>query len=150
MPFPFCKLADPAGYVACDWDLTVDAPARAHWLNLFRSQLKTHMELAMAAAQSRGGADPQWIARAKACRDELYGELAAFDANPASRGRVTIITLDQWRDRILRRHGFVDPFAEFKHRENGKALPLLPLICRELDALRGRPQVDTLMLGLLA
>jgi arginine decarboxylase len=150
MPVPFCKLADPAGYVSCNWDLTSDAPGRAHWLDLFRSQLKTHMKLAMAAAESRGQVDPEWLARAKACAEELYAELAAFDADPASRGRVTIITLDQWRDRILRRHGFVDPFAEFKHRENAAALPLLPLICRELDDLRDRPQLDAVLTGLLA
>jgi len=37
-----------------------------------------------------------------------------------------------------------------KKRENEKMLPLLPAVCREIDSLDGRAQLDALILGLFA
>jgi type II pantothenate kinase len=60
------------------------------------------------------------------------------------------MTLDRWRDGVLRRHGFVDAFIDLKDRENGKMLPLLAAVCRELDSLRGAEQLRAAVEGVFA
>jgi uncharacterized protein with ATP-grasp and redox domains len=150
MMVPFCKLAHPQRYLACSWDLTQDPAGRRYWVGFFIRHLETMLQLGAAAAQRQGESPPAIEARSAACRLEFSACFNRFTADPPSHGKVTILTLDQWRDRILRRHGFADPFADLKDRENAKALDLLPRICRELDAL-GQPQgLTTAVLGLLA
>jgi type II pantothenate kinase len=63
---------------------------------------------------------------------------------------VTILTLDAWRDELLRKHGYLDPFLDMKNRENEKMLPLLPKVCREIDALSGAEQLDAIIRGVFA
>ena len=131
---PFVLLADPASYVACSWDLSVDADGRGHWVAFFKRHLETILALAadMARARSQDLADV--ARRGDACRAAFHAAFDAFAAAPGAAGRVTILTLDQWRDAILRRHGFVDAFLDLKDRENAAAVPLLPAVCRQLDA----------------
>src|ERR1700761_1821396 len=137
---PFVLLADPARYVACAGDLTTDAEAREHWVAVFKRHLETILKLGVAAAVARGESADSANARADACRSEFVPWFDAFAADPAGAGRhgvarVTILIFDQWRDAILRRHGFVDAFADLKDRENAKALPLLATVCRQIDAI---------------
>jgi damage-control phosphatase, subfamily II, stand-alone protein len=134
---PFCKLADLGRYVACSWDLTTDGAGRQYWVSFFKRHLDTML--------SQAGATD-----APACRAEFFARFDAFTADPASHGRVSILTLDQWRDDILRKYGFVDPFFNLKNRENAKALPLLPRVCRELDSLAGAEQLRAIILGVFA
>ena len=135
---PFALLTDPATYVACSWDLSRDAEGRAHWVGFFKRHLETILSLAadMARARSQDMADV--TRRGDACRAEFHAAFDAFANDPVGDhgvDRVTILTLDQWRDALLRRHGFVDAFLDLKDRENAAALPLLPDVCRQLDAL---------------
>ena len=132
---PFCLLADPDSYVACDWDLTVDHAGRAHWVPFFREHIRTITGAGVAAAVARGEAIESARDRAQACCDEFDRVFLAYEANPAAHGRVTILTLDDWRDNLLRKHGFIDAFIDLKNRENEKMLPLLPKVCRSIDAL---------------
>jgi type II pantothenate kinase len=143
---PFCKLADPERYVACAWDLTVDEKARTHWVNFFKRHLNTILKLGIESANDKIDAEK----RASGCRDEFYATFDAFAADPVQRGRVTILTLDEWRDETLRRWRFPDPFAALKRRENEKMLPLLPIVCREIDSMGGREQFEAVILGLFA
>jgi uncharacterized protein with ATP-grasp and redox domains len=143
---PFCKLADPAKYLACPWDLTADASGRRYWVDLFKRLLPNALGLGIAQADDQ--ADARF--RAAACTEEFFRTFDAFAADPASHGRVDIIVLDRWRDGILRKHGFIDPYFQLKERENARVLPLLPLVCRELDALTGREQFHALLTGVLA
>ena len=84
----------------------------------------------MDSAVNRGQAESEALDRATiACR-EFYAEFDGFAENPSGFGRVTILTLDGWRDNCLRRWGFDDPFDDLKNRENEKMLPLLPSVCR--------------------
>ena len=136
---PFVKLADPAGYVACSWDLSRDAEGRDHWVGFFKRHLETILSLAREAVRARGGDVADAGRRGDACRAEFHGVFDAFAADPFGAGkrgcdRVTILTLDTWRDEILRRHGFVDAFIDLKDRENAAALPLLGEVCRGIDA----------------
>lgn len=145
---PFCKLADAAKYVACSWDLTRDEAGRRHWVEFFKRHLNTILKLGEeSAAKSGQTVEPD---RAENCRREFYATFDAFTANPTGFGRVTILTLDRWRDELLRRWGFFDPFADLKNRENEKMLPLLAGICREIDSLPPARQLEMLVLGIFA
>lgn len=146
---PFCKLADAGSYVACRWDLAVDEEARVYWIAFFKRHLEIILKLGQEAAARRGEpADAQ--IRADRCRADFH---AFFDSIPQRMHdgqRVTILTLDQWRDAILRRHGFVDAFIDLKNRENEHMLPLLPEVCRQIDALRGADQLLAVIEGVFA
>ena len=147
---PFCKLADPAGYVACNWDLATDDIGRAHWIPFFKRHLNTILSLGIEAETVLGGNRDEIVSRADRCRKEFYAAFDAFYENPRAFGRVTILTLDGWRDEFLRRYGFSDPFIDLKNRENEKMLPLLPTVCSELDLLPPQDQLNALVLGVFA
>jgi type II pantothenate kinase len=142
---PFVKLADPARYVACAGDLSLDDESRLHWVEFFKRHLHTILKLGGEAAHARGESWDSVRARAQACRNEFYTYFDEFlyDLNGDGKhghDRVTILTLDMWRDRFLRQYGFEDAFVDLKDRENALALPLLPKVCRQIDALEKQEQ----------
>ena len=152
---PFVKLADASKYIACAWDLSADHEGRAHWVAFFIRHLETILKLGMTAAEARGEAVDSARARADACRAEFVPHFNAFAADPSGAGmhglsRVTILTLDTWRDRILRNHGFIDAFIDLKNRENAAALPLLPKVCTQIDALDEAEQLRAVIEGVFA
>ena len=138
----FILLADPDGYIACAWDLSRDAEGRGHWVNFFKRHLETILGLARGMAEARGQDLADVATRGNACRLDFHAAFDRFAADPdGDHGttRVTILTLDTWRDAILRRHGFVDAFLDLKDRENAAALPMLPEVCRQIDAAAAEP-----------
>ena len=151
---PFLKLSNPSTYVACNWDLCGDDNARAHWVGFFLRHLNTILKLGVSAATSRGEAVDAAMSRAENCRREFAEGFADFSRRPAEfarlHGSVTILTLDKWRDDYLRKHHFVDAFVDLKNRENEKTLPLLPLVCRQLDVLEGEQQLRAVIEGIFA
>jgi type II pantothenate kinase len=147
---PFVLLKHPATYVACDWDLGADHQGRHYWAPFFKRHLETIFSLGRAAELARGGDPVQIDARIAACRTEFHARFDAFDTDPTAFGRVTILTLDIWRDQILRRHGFVDCFIDLKDRENEKLLPLLPTVCAQLDAMDAAAAAMAIIEGVLA
>jgi damage-control phosphatase, subfamily II, stand-alone protein len=147
---PFILLKDPGTYVACDWNLSTDAVGRSHWVNFFCEHARTLLSLGVAAAVSRGESSESAEARKSACLAEFDPTFRAFDRNPLEFGRVTILTLDEWRDGLLRKHGFVDAMIDLKERENAKMLPLLSEVCREVDAHAEADQPLTLVRGVFA
>jgi type II pantothenate kinase len=58
--------------------------------------------------------------------------------------------LDEWRESLLRKHGFLDAFVDLKARENQKMLPILPAVCAEIDSLSGSAQLLALIQGVFA
>ena len=132
---PFCLLADPARYVACEWDLSEDPDGRAYWTDMFRRHFRTILKLGIGMVEARQGDVADAHARADRAAGELDAQLAAFLAEPKAFGPVNILVLDDWRDGTLRRHGFDDPFLDLKNRENERMLRLLPVICRQIDEL---------------
>jgi type II pantothenate kinase len=147
---PFVKLADPQNYVACPWNLTADAQGRTYWVEFFKRHVNTILKLGVEAAVARDEPVASAQRRAEACRQEFYGVFDRFAADPASQGVVTIVTLDRWRDALLRKHGFADAFIDLKNRENEKMLPLLPAVCAEIDGLDGEAQMRSLVEGIFA
>jgi type II pantothenate kinase len=150
MGAPFCKLADAATYVACPHDLSRDAAGRAHWVEFFKRHFRTIVALGVDAALARGESRESAEARADAAMRDVDEQFDRFAAVPDQFGRVTIMTMDHWRDTALQRHGFADAFVDVKRRENEKMLPLLPALCRELDALRGAEQIKAMIEGIFA
>jgi type II pantothenate kinase len=129
----------------------VDHAAREYWVPFFKNHVNTILKLGIESLVARGISSDQAIARADACRREFYDHFDAFAANPDGGGRVTILTLDEWRDQLLRRHGFVDPFADLKERENEAALPFLPRVVAELDSHRDElDQIGAVVRGVFA
>ena len=126
---PFVLLEDVDSYVACSWDLSLDHQGRNHWVSFFKRHLETILNLAAEAAEARSQDMSDLANRAAACRTEFHTHFDAFSNHPQNAqqfgvDRVTILSMDQWRDAILRKHGFVDAFLDLKNRENEKALPL--------------------------
>ncbi|MCC7350583.1 MAG: DUF89 family protein [Phycisphaerales bacterium] len=145
----FCKLADADSYVACRWDLAVDEEARVYWIGFFKRHLEIILKLALEAADRRGESAGVRD-RADRCREDFHAFFDSIPQRMSDGQRVTILTLDQWRDAILRRHGFVDAFVDLKNRENEKMLPLLPEVCRQIDALDGPEQLLAVVEGVFA
>ena len=143
---PFCKLADPSTYVACDWNLCEDHAARAHWVAFFKRHLDTILKFGCEASNAL----PDAPGRAERCRRAFYETFDRFGASPGDYKFVNIIILDAWRDDLLREHGFIDAFIDLKNRENAAALPLLPDVCRKLDALDGQTQLRAVIEGVFA
>ncbi len=137
-----CKLADTAGYVASDWDLLSDPAGREYWIGHFTQHTETMLHL--CAAQ---GTDPAAMA---AFQKELLAELDRLRADPTSWGALTILSFDERRERLLRKHGIADPYAQVKQRENAAALGLMVEVLAELDDLTGPPLIEALVRGIFA
>ncbi len=148
---PFIKLFDPARYVACELDLSVEPGPREYWVGLFVRHFETILSVGVESAVAHGEAAESARRRADAARRQMRERFDAFVADPRSQGRVTIITLDRWRETALRGNGFEDCFGDVKDRENQRMLPLLPIVCRKLDAIDDpREQLLTVVQGVFA
>src|SRR5207302_6877102 len=99
---PFVKLADPQDYIACPWNLSVDGEGRGYWVEFFKRHINTILKLGVEAAIARHEPGESATRRADACRAEFYEVFDRFAAEPLLYGTVTIVTLDKWRDQILR------------------------------------------------
>ena len=144
---PFVKLADPASYRPCSLHLVDDAAARDYWCDFFCE----HIHLVLNLGVEADGDSPDSRQRATACAADLIAHFRNFQQDPAEYGDdVSILTLDQWRDQHLRRHGFVDCFRLQKERENERMLPLLRGVVGVLDSLDGRDQLLAATKGVFA
>jgi damage-control phosphatase, subfamily II, stand-alone protein len=137
-----CKLADPKHYRVSDWDLLADAVGREYWIGHFTHHTDTM--LAMLAAE---GTD---LAAMAAFKAELLADLSLLKADPGAWGPLTVLTFDQHRERLLRKHGFADPYAEVKRRENEAAIGLFHDVLAELDELDGPALIEALIRGVFA
>jgi type II pantothenate kinase len=126
----FCLLSDPDNYVAHDWDLLADEPARAHWLDHFEKHFSKTMDHA-AKQYGRSVAS-----RIQAARQEFSAAMQRLRENPAGQdGKLDIITLDRMRGQTLRRFKLNDPFAYIKARENDAAVKMYPEVVLRLRSL---------------
>ncbi|MDB5327356.1 MAG: hypothetical protein JWM57_2925, partial [Phycisphaerales bacterium] len=156
---PFVKLKDPATYRACRWDMRTDHEARDYWITFFKKHLLTILNLGFQMAVDRGEDTAPVRTRMDACIADFNGFFDHVNANPATQaiepglpgGNImSILTLDVWRDRLLRKHGFVDPFEDLKLRENESVIALLPKVCKQHDAMQGTELFRAVLEGVFA
>ena len=132
---PFCKLASPADYVACELDLVKQSEERAYLIDMFKRHFPTLLKHGVDVGVARGERREVAQTRAVNCQSDLNRQFDAFGQSPDQFGRVTALTLDEWRDQTLRRYGFEDPFVDLKEKENDLAIRMLPRVCEEIDAI---------------
>ncbi|MEM1355848.1 MAG: ARMT1-like domain-containing protein [Planctomycetota bacterium] len=143
----FPLLADPANYVACQWDLGRDAPRRDYWLGVFRGHFPTMMAEARREAEQRGVNQDATLAEAKRQFDAY---LDALTRHPDAFGRLDVIAMCWKREELLLELGIPDPYRLVKARENAQALKLMPALLAELDALEGPARIARLIEGVFA
>lgn len=132
----FPLLADPAGYVACQWDLTDDAEFRPYWMDLFRGHYVSLLEHASQELADRGVDPDAPVAEARAA---FHAYLDRVEQEPGAFGRLDVLAICEAREVALRDAGIPDPYRLVKTRENERAMGLLPGLLAELDAL---PEIE--------
>ncbi|MDQ3439129.1 MAG: ARMT1-like domain-containing protein, partial [Planctomycetota bacterium] len=108
------------------------------------------LEVGHHAAVSRGRVAKDVARVCEACAVEFDAAFDLLVAREACDERLTILALDARRDALLQKHGFQDAFIDLKARENEKMLPLLPQVCRQIDALSGSEQLRAVIEGVFA
>jgi type II pantothenate kinase len=140
----FPRLADPGSYVACLQDLHADPVSRDYWLKRFAR----HVAILHGLPQD-GGSLEQAEAWPAFEADYLNG-LDRLRREPWSARELTVLSLCEYRSRVLRRHGLGDPFSALKADENAQALAGLPARLAELDGRADHERPAELLRGLLA
>lgn len=131
----FPLLADPRGYVACQWELEKHSATTAYWLGLFRSHFPGLLAEAAKEEADRGLDAADTARRTRQAGEEFDRYLGLLEEDPGRFGRLDILSICVERERTLRRAGIVDPYRLPKTRENELALACLPSVLRELDGL---------------
>lgn len=151
----FPLLADPANYRACAWDLLQHPERRSYWLGLFRKHFPGLLEAFRAEADERGE-DAELIERRIAdATDRFLAHLDRLEADPASAGggggeRLDILAICEVRERVLRAVGIDDAYRLAKKIDTEHALPLLPALLAELDAMPDRLRHEAVIQGVFA
>jgi type II pantothenate kinase len=143
-------LADPGGYTAATWELTYDEARRAYWVNLFREHFPKLLAEAEREAADLGQDLDDLRRRGEAATAALEAYLDDVSDRPEHYAPLTILDLCWQRERVLRRHGFNDPYRLAKQRENEQSLTLLADVLREIDALSDAEQRAAVVRGLFA
>ena len=142
----FCLLLNAEKYVPENVDLSGDAAERGRWLDLFARQFEVTLE---HAAVQYGRSAGKQIA---AARETFIGLLDRLRDDPSASpsGHVTLIELDQLREKALRDQRLTDPFARLKDMENARAIDLYPDVVHDLHLLAGEERWLELIRGLFA
>jgi type II pantothenate kinase len=143
-------LADPDGYEACTWELTHDPKRRTYWLDLFRDHFPKLLDEAEQEAADLGQDLTDARQRGEAAKQELNQYLEDVRADPEKYAPLNILKLCWERERVLRRHGFEDPYRLAKKRENDQAVKLLPGVLEELDQMSPADQREAVVRGVFA
>jgi len=148
---PFRLLADPEGYVACQWDLTEPSEIQAYWINLFRTHLPSLLATYRKRVAEEGGDVTDADRRAKAVEAEFFAYLDTIEQDPGRFGRLDIITICWARERALRNAGTGDVYRLAKKVEDDLALKVLPSVLEEHDAIDDpRDKAERVLRGVFA
>ncbi len=142
----FPLLADPAGYVACPVDLSVNTEQREYWIGLFRN----HIDRLVDEAQREYGDLADIEQRGCAIHDHFNAYLDDIAAHPERHGRLDIITICAAREAAIKAGGLTDVYRGAKQRENAAALPLLGVWLGELDQMPDADRARRLIEGVFA
>lgn len=141
-----CQLANPDTYQVSTWNLMDNEEDAAYWLALFAG----FPDRSDRYLLEDGLAGPDFSRRWLAFATEYAERLEMIRVEAERTGRLYTIDLCRFRWDMLDRHGFPDPCAGVKQRENDVAVTLYPEVVQRVDALAGRPRWELLLKGILA
>lgn len=141
-----CQLADPEHYNPFDWDTRQDDADRAYWLGLFEA-FPAHMEHHLREDGLTGDDfDNRWATFVQ----EYTEGMTRLRRQSNETKRQSTIELGAFRQAMLNRHGWPDPYLKVKQRENAAALRLWPGLIERVDSASDSERWDMLFRGLLA
>lgn len=126
-----CQLKNPDQYRPFDWSLLAHPGDFDYWVGLFE-KFPDNIERRLHEDGLTGpGHEERWAA----FRDEYATGMAVIRDNPRTpEGEVTTITLCRFRQGMLRKHGFIDPYVQVKAHENAAAVRLYRETVGRIDA----------------
>ncbi|MGQ9651771.1 MAG: ARMT1-like domain-containing protein [Phycisphaerae bacterium] len=124
-----CHLADPKAYKAFDWDGVQDDEDRRYWLGLFESfSINIKQRLIEDDLAGDGFAERWPLFEAE------YAEgMRQIRAESERTGLQSTIDLCDFRQRMLNKYGWPDPYLGVKTRENNIAVMMYPRTIRNVD-----------------
>jgi damage-control phosphatase, subfamily II, stand-alone protein len=141
-----CQLADPARYRAFDWDVLQDDEDRNYWLGLFAGFPANMEEHIRDDGLMGDNFEERW-----ACFLAEYDEGMRQLRAESDRSRLqSTITLAEFRQTTLERHGWPDPYLKVKERENNLAVGMYPEVIRRVDQTPAHDRWELLFRGLFA
>lgn len=119
-------IKDPQHYQATTLDLAADSEAREYWIDHSHRHLATLEPLLREQCHA---ADREH--RVTGFCEELRCQLRAIARSPHDFAPLAIHSLDAMRERLLRKHGFADPYKKIKDTENRVAIELYSQVAGE-------------------
>ena len=141
-----CQLSHPDRYRVSDWNIAEDPAHRAYWLDLFGGFPLRMKQMLAERGESGGDFERRWAAFVA----DYAAGMAVIRSQAGAGAFLTTIGLCRYRQELLQRHGWPDPFMGIKARENDLAVGLYPQVIKRLDAAAPRDRWELLLRGLLA
>ncbi|MHC4443365.1 MAG: ARMT1-like domain-containing protein [Planctomycetota bacterium] len=141
-----CQLADPAGYHPFSWNYADHSEDFLYWLNLF-ANFTTHIE-SQLRRDGLLNADNESDWR-EFCAEYDAG-IAARRENPSRFGKIDTVTLGRFRQSLLQKFGFNDPYSVLKNYENDTAVNIYPDVIERIDRTSQSSRWELLFRGLFA
>ncbi|XP_059469854.1 4'-phosphopantetheine phosphatase isoform X1 [Neocloeon triangulifer] len=142
----FPILADPENYNPDTVDLNKDAEARNYWLECFRDATSKYVDRAIQSQPHSETAEE----RAHKFRDKYLNRLQYLQEKPFAYGNLTVRSLLDTIEHLLKEFDFPDPYLMQKKQENETALALLPARLQLLDQLDEMDKHHELVKAILA
>lgn len=142
----FCRLKRPDRYRVSTWNIAEDPQVRRYWLDLFASfpdRMAGHLREDGLAGDDFEARWPVFCAEYEAGMKAIRGEVERT-------GDLRTIDLCRFRQGLLMRFGYLDPYAGVKRRENDLAAGLYPKVIERIDRTPPNRRWDLLFRGLLA
>jgi type II pantothenate kinase len=125
----FCHLADPKTYKAFDWDSVQDEADRHYWLGLFESFTANIRQRLVEDDLAGDGFAERWP-----LFEAEYAEGIRQIRAESERTRLqSTIDLCDFRQQMLNKYGWPDPYLGVKTRENNMAVAMYPKAIRSVN-----------------
>jgi len=124
-----CQLANPNDYRAFDWDIYDNPEHRAYWFELFNN----FPNCIEGILSNDGLLDEDDQTRWNDYLTEYRAGIKARRDNPEKFDIINTITLCHFRQSMLDKYGFKDPFNFIKQRENQIAADLYPELIKQIN-----------------
>uniref|UniRef100_A0A0R3WVH9 RGS domain-containing protein n=1 Tax=Hydatigena taeniaeformis TaxID=6205 RepID=A0A0R3WVH9_HYDTA len=107
---PFPLLLSPADYAPDTWDLTQDCKARAYWLECFKQGVERLRKKAEESQAEKSTARDS-KERAQLFANRYVNFLTELSVRPSGRGLLTVRSILEAQQHLLREFGFPDAFC---------------------------------------